>query len=162
MKWYYWLTDSMKQSPYEESNIPPPPLQDSIKLLWNPLFTTGSTKSVIRSESQLDEASPSLIRFVQGPLLYYRSIYVHPAKWFSPFFFDQNVMCISHLCHADCMPLPSQSIWFNGPNSGLWVVKTWSVLFHVINYFCGEGRRSRRYGRTAALRIIVHPCDEDD
>jgi hypothetical protein len=28
--------------------------------------------------------------------------------------------------------------------------------------FCGEGLRSRCYGRTAALRLIVQPCDEDD
>jgi hypothetical protein len=27
---------------------------------------------------------------------------------------------------------------------------------------CGEGPRSRSYGRTTALRLIVHPCDEDD
>jgi hypothetical protein len=26
----------------------------------------------------------------------------------------------------------------------------------------GEGPRSRCYGRTAALRLIVQPCDEDD
>jgi hypothetical protein len=26
----------------------------------------------------------------------------------------------------------------------------------------GEGPRSRRYGRTAALRLLVQPCDEDD
>jgi hypothetical protein len=26
----------------------------------------------------------------------------------------------------------------------------------------GEGPRSRYYGRTAALRLIVQPCDEDD
>jgi hypothetical protein len=25
-----------------------------------------------------------------------------------------------------------------------------------------EGPRSRRYGRTAALRLIVQPCDEDE
>jgi hypothetical protein len=25
-----------------------------------------------------------------------------------------------------------------------------------------EGPRSRRYGRTAALRLLVQPCDEDD
>jgi hypothetical protein len=29
-------------------------------------------------------------------------------------------------------------------------------------FLCGEGPRSRNYGRTAALRIIVQPCDEDD
>ena len=29
-------------------------------------------------------------------------------------------------------------------------------------FFCGEGPRSRSYGRTAALRLIVQPCDEDE
>jgi hypothetical protein len=29
---------------------------------------------------------------------------------------------------------------------------------HLVN----EGPPSRRYGRTAALRLIVQPCDEDD
>jgi hypothetical protein len=29
-------------------------------------------------------------------------------------------------------------------------------------FFCGEGPRSKCYGRTAALRLIVQPCDEDD
>ena len=29
-------------------------------------------------------------------------------------------------------------------------------------FFGGEGPRSRCYGRTAALRLIVQPCDEDD
>jgi hypothetical protein len=29
-------------------------------------------------------------------------------------------------------------------------------------FFCGEGPRSRCYGRTAALRLIVQPCDEDE
>jgi hypothetical protein len=28
--------------------------------------------------------------------------------------------------------------------------------------FSGEGPRSRRYGRIAALRLLVQPCDEDD
>jgi hypothetical protein len=28
--------------------------------------------------------------------------------------------------------------------------------------FCGEGPRNRRYGRTAALRLLMQPCDEDD
>jgi hypothetical protein len=28
--------------------------------------------------------------------------------------------------------------------------------------FCGEGPRSRSYGRTAALRRIVQPCDDDE
>jgi hypothetical protein len=29
-------------------------------------------------------------------------------------------------------------------------------------FFSGEGPRGRRYGRTAALRLLVQPCDEDD
>jgi hypothetical protein len=29
-------------------------------------------------------------------------------------------------------------------------------------FFSGEGPRSRRYGRTAAMRLIVQPYDEDD
>jgi hypothetical protein len=29
-------------------------------------------------------------------------------------------------------------------------------------FFCGEGPRSRCYGRTAALRLIVQPCAEDE
>jgi hypothetical protein len=29
-------------------------------------------------------------------------------------------------------------------------------------FFSDEGPRSRRYGRTAALRLLVQPCDEDD
>jgi hypothetical protein len=33
----------------------------------------------------------------------------------------------------------------------------------LIGFFCsGEGPRSRRYGRTAALRLHVQPCDEDE
>jgi hypothetical protein len=28
-------------------------------------------------------------------------------------------------------------------------------------FFCGEGPRSRCYGRTAALKLIMQPCDED-
>jgi hypothetical protein len=40
---------------------------------------------------------------------------------------------------------------------------------HILNknqgsFFGGdsEGPRSRRYGRTAALKLLVQPCDEDD
>ena len=29
-------------------------------------------------------------------------------------------------------------------------------------FFCGEGPRSICYGRTAALRLLVQPCDEDE
>ena len=31
-----------------------------------------------------------------------------------------------------------------------------------IKFFFGEGPCSRSYGRTAALRLIVQPCDEDE
>jgi hypothetical protein len=31
-----------------------------------------------------------------------------------------------------------------------------------MRFFSGEGPRSRRYGRTAALRLLVQTCDEDD
>jgi hypothetical protein len=31
-----------------------------------------------------------------------------------------------------------------------------------MRFFCGEGPRSRSYGRTVALRLIVQPCDEDE
>jgi hypothetical protein len=32
----------------------------------------------------------------------------------------------------------------------------------VFFFFSGEGPRSRRYGRTAAMRLIVQPYDDDD
>jgi hypothetical protein len=35
----------------------------------------------------------------------------------------------------------------------------YSVSAH---FFCGEGLRSRCYGRTAALTLFVQPCDEDE
>jgi hypothetical protein len=37
------------------------------------------------------------------------------------------------------------------------IMDPWNVWF-----FCGEGPRSRRYGRTAALRLLAQPCDEND
>jgi hypothetical protein len=38
------------------------------------------------------------------------------------------------------------------------------VFFYFLFYlfFGGEGPLSRCYGRTAALRLIVQPCDEDE
>jgi hypothetical protein len=36
-----------------------------------------------------------------------------------------------------------------------------SILYCVI-FFSDEGPRSRRYGRTAALRLLVQRCVEDD
>jgi hypothetical protein len=39
-----------------------------------------------------------------------------------------------------------------------------NTVCHILHTFFGggEGPRSRSYGRTAALRLIVQPCDEDD
>jgi hypothetical protein len=39
------------------------------------------------------------------------------------------------------------------------LLNKWS---HTGSIFFCEGPRSRCYGRTAALRFIVQPCDEDD
>jgi hypothetical protein len=36
------------------------------------------------------------------------------------------------------------------------------ILIPLLAFFCGEGPRSRCYGRTAALRLLVQPCDEDE
>jgi hypothetical protein len=43
-------------------------------------------------------------------------------------------------------------------------VSSYMPLQHGQTYIsvCGEGPRSRCYGRTAAMRLIVQPCDEDD
>jgi hypothetical protein len=32
----------------------------------------------------------------------------------------------------------------------------------VLNFVVVKGTRSRCYGRTAALRLILQPCDEDE
>jgi hypothetical protein len=35
-------------------------------------------------------------------------------------------------------------------------------MYKLFSLACsGEGPRSRHYGRTAALRLLVQPCDED-
>jgi hypothetical protein len=39
--------------------------------------------------------------------------------------------------------------------------RTAKSSWNAYAYFFGEGPRSRCYGRTAALRLIVQPCDED-
>ena len=35
-------------------------------------------------------------------------------------------------------------------------------MYDFFIFLVGEGPRSRCYGRTAALRLIVQPCDEDE
>jgi hypothetical protein len=36
------------------------------------------------------------------------------------------------------------------------------MAYLIAVFLSGEGPRSRRYGRTAAMRLTVQPCDEDD
>jgi hypothetical protein len=44
------------------------------------------------------------------------------------------------------------------------VLEVWCIghLSGDCFFLSGEGPRSRRYGRTAALRLLVQPNDEDD
>jgi hypothetical protein len=42
------------------------------------------------------------------------------------------------------------------------VIKNGRAMAQAGFCFSGEGPRSRRYGRTAALRLLVQPCDEVD
>jgi hypothetical protein len=46
------------------------------------------------------------------------------------------------------------------------IVQNQAVFGSVLScegiFFSGEGPRSRRYGHTAALRLLVQPCDEGD
>jgi hypothetical protein len=37
-----------------------------------------------------------------------------------------------------------------------------AMPWHQMVFFSGEGPRSRRYGRTAAMRLLVQPYDEDE
>ena len=54
-------------------------------------------------------------------------------------------------------PIPIYSSTINA----IWCHKLKGLLNNAF-FSCGEGHRSRSYGRTAALRLIVQPCDEDD
>jgi hypothetical protein len=40
--------------------------------------------------------------------------------------------------------------------------RQWLVFECGVFFLIGEGPRSRSYGRTAALRLIVQPYDDDD
>jgi hypothetical protein len=66
-------------------------------------------------------------------------------------------------------------VWYisvNRPILKRWSSLSWSrvpfflrgqTFFVVVPFFLsGEGPRSRRYGRTAALWLIVQPYDEDE
>jgi hypothetical protein len=41
-------------------------------------------------------------------------------------------------------------------------MKKTSMFVKNFFFILGEGPRSKSYGRTAALRLIVQPCDEDE
>ena len=41
------------------------------------------------------------------------------------------------------------------------MIETCNVRIIIKYFLCGEGPRSRSYGHTAALRLIVQPCDEE-
>jgi hypothetical protein len=58
----------------------------------------------------------------------------------------------------------TQSLYINNPQRTNNFYKTdFNIQHqHAVFFFCGEGPRSRCYGRTAALRLIVQPCDEDE
>jgi hypothetical protein len=43
-----------------------------------------------------------------------------------------------------------------------YVPTLWHMHKLLAHFFSGEGPSSRRYGRTAALRLLVQPCDEDE
>jgi hypothetical protein len=75
------------------------------------------------------------------------------------------------------MPGPSYHPSFDHPNNIRKVIQAISTnvycfeatYFHKVAisttfffFLVGEGPRSRCYGRTAALRLIVQPCDEDE
>jgi hypothetical protein len=49
------------------------------------------------------------------------------------------------------------------PGTGI-VTETNTITNSSFFVFCfsGEEPRSRRYGRTAVMRLIVQPCDEDE
>jgi hypothetical protein len=42
------------------------------------------------------------------------------------------------------------------------VPECWGFILQQPFFLSGEGPRSRRYGRTAAARLIVQPYDEDE
>jgi hypothetical protein len=42
------------------------------------------------------------------------------------------------------------------------VIQSHNYIIFTLNFCCGELPRSRSYGRTAALRLIVQPCNENE
>ena len=69
-----------------------------------------------------------------------------------------KVCCI--IKHKGCFTLPVSI--FSSPFEPIQDVSTVSFNVSHVSFFCGEGPRGRSYGRTAALTLIVQPCDEDE
>jgi hypothetical protein len=42
------------------------------------------------------------------------------------------------------------------------ILQLLEYLYGDLSFFSGKGPRSRRYGRAAALRLIVQPCDDNE
>jgi hypothetical protein len=45
---------------------------------------------------------------------------------------------------------------------GTYWLEVADIMIVFKGFFCGERLHSRSCGRTAALRLIVQPCDEDE
>jgi hypothetical protein len=51
---------------------------------------------------------------------------------------------------------------FDDYHHDYWFISTFFIwFFPSVNFFSGEGPRRRRYGRIAAMTLIVPPYDED-
>jgi hypothetical protein len=74
------------------------------------------------------------------------SITKSSCGWRQQSLIGQSMRC---LCHVREL----------GPTHAIRISPSYSRNIH---YLCGEGPRSRRYGRTAAMRLLVQPCDEDE
>jgi hypothetical protein len=82
---------------------------------------------------------------------------VNPCKiiWVGAWGEGVSSPCPVGLRHSAFTPL-IPGLWFL---SNMWLCPT---LDRYLLYVRGDGPRSRSYGRTAALRLIAQPCDEDE
>jgi hypothetical protein len=56
----------------------------------------------------------------------------------------------------------NESVLFSIRNTEIWKLHGGVSSLKGGRFFCGEGPRSRCYGRTTALSLIVQPCVEDE
>jgi hypothetical protein len=73
------------------------------------------------------------------------------------FYSSASVMLLNGPKIHNCIPSNPYRLTIQDTLLNLYGQSMYRMIF-----FCGEGPRSRRYGRTAALRLLVKPCDEDD